>query len=62
MDGNRRLSGRVNYDTGLVVGVGLYWALGGEVITIVLVMGRAETGMVFSRFGASGLRCLKISD
>ena len=48
MDGNRRLSGRVNSDPGLVVGVGLYWALGGEVITIVLVMGRAETGMVFS--------------
>ena len=62
VDGHRRLAGRVCSEPDLVVGVGIYWALGGDFITIVLVMGRAETGMIFSRFGASGLRWLQSSD
>ena len=62
VDGHRRLAGRVCSEPDLVVGVGIYWELGGEVINILLVMVRAETGLVFSQFSASGLRCLKSSD
>ena len=43
-----RLAGRVCYEPGLVVVVGLYWVLGDEVIIIVLMTGGAETGLVFS--------------
>ena len=60
--GHMSVAGRVCSEPGLVVGVGIYWALGVDFITIVLVMGRAETGMIFSRFGASGLRWLQSGD
>ena len=60
--GNMIVAGRVCSEPGLVVGVGIYWAMGGDFITILLVMGREETGMIFSRFGASGLRWLQSSD
>ena len=56
--GHRRLARRICYEPSLVVGVGLYWALGGDFITNVLVMGRTDTGLVCSRFGDSGLRWL----
>ena len=62
VDGHRRLAGRVCSEPGFVVGMGIYWALGVEVITIVLVMVQAETGLVFSQFGASSLQWLQSRD
>ena len=56
VDGCRRLAVRVCSGTDLVVVMGIYWDMGGEVVAIRLKMVQAETWLSFSQFGAFGSR------
>ena len=49
--------GRVQYSGRVFI-----WVLGGEVVAIRLTMGRVETVLGFSRFGASSSRWLQSGD